>query len=51
MYVIIAMDLAIEVMNVGRGKFSHMTVGIEAMLNMEMDIEHMEVKDLHENTG
>lgn len=51
MNVIIAMDLGIEVMNVGIGKFIHMTIGTVAMINMEMGIEHMRDKGLHGTKG
>lgn len=45
------MDLAIESLSAGRRTCSHMEAGIKAMLNIEMNIEHMEVKKLHETKG
>lgn len=45
------MELVIEVLNAGRRTYSHMEDSIETMLNLEMDIEHMEVRDLHATKG
>lgn len=46
-FVITAMVLAIESLNAGRRTCSHIEASIEAIINIEMDIEHMEVRDLH----
>lgn len=47
MFVITTMELAIEVMKDGRWTSSHMEADIPAMLKSEMDMEHMEVRNLH----
>lgn len=49
--IITAMDLAIESLNEGRGTCSHMKAGITTMLYRKLDIEHMEVRDLHGTKG
>lgn len=49
--VINVMDLAIEVMNAERRIFSHMAACVTVMLNMEVLIEHMRIKDLHGTKG
>lgn len=50
MYVIIAMDLVIEVMSAARC-FMHMAAGITAMPNMEVMTKCIGDKDLHGTKG
>lgn len=49
--VIIAMVLAIKCLNVGRGTCSHMEASTTTMLCRKVDIEHLEIKDLHGTKG